>query len=424
MDDKQLENILKNKLDGYQDFEYDESASTAFNERISMLDARPWYIKYSTVSLVAASFALFALMNYLIIKDLNKSSEQRWKAEIIDYQNEIIKLQNKANQLNLKSADTVYLLASSGLNQPSPITVSQVLENQSLLQRLIEKLIQNSTNNTIKDINEKEIFPMVASLTNIPSDYSIIGNDIIPNQISLTAKRKNNTINKAFNKKGKFSIKTIRNLKKHYSKGIGIKVGGELEFLANLPNEGTIKSTVRTGILSEFVLSPSISIETGLKYFQRKHSINRNEINLNTFPGIDESLGVFKDSKIESKILEIPVNLKYYHFISNNKQIYLTTGYSPNIVLSQNFQNNYNLSDRVGESPSNEPITISNSIKYNKSMWDRGTINVGLGLSYDLSENKIVQVDAFYQRSVSGLGREDINQNLFGVKLAYQFRIR
>lgn len=144
-------------------------------------------------------------------------------------------------------------------------------------------------------------------------------------------------------------MKVIKDLRKHYSNGISIKVGGELEFLAGSPGRGSMNNTWRAGVLGELVLSPSIGLETGLKYSPRKLNFNRNQIDAIVFPGIDESLGEFEQAEVKSKTLEIPINLKYYYPVGENKQVYLAAGISPILLLSQDFKYDYSQSSEDGD---------------------------------------------------------------------------
>jgi len=67
---------------------------------------------------------------------------------------------------------------------------------------------------------------------------------------------------------------------------------------------------------------------------------------------------------------------------------------------------------------------LSSSESFDKTQWHMGTVNTGIGLSYDLPRNRIIQVGSFYQKSIGGLGREDIKQNLFGLKRSFWFQVR
>ncbi len=61
-------------------------------------------------------------------------------------------------------------------------------------------------------------------------------------------------------------ILIIRDLEKHYSKGLGLKLGAELELAQTKPDIGSGEALPGLGILAELVFSPSLGFETGIKY--------------------------------------------------------------------------------------------------------------------------------------------------------------
>lgn len=437
MDDKRIDDVFKAKLYHYEDPVYDMNAASAFDEKLSMLATRPWYSKYRTAALVAASLALFTLFNYLIINKLYGDSENLRNEIAADYKAEINKLHDDINQLRSLKTDTIYmrhkdissLTPSSFPDQISKAEMLRILDNEEWIVLLLERLTAKSLDVRMASYYQRHgnAIPLVARLTGIPihNDFDSESN-VTPPQLPENWETDSANANLKLNEKVKPSSKVIKDLKKHYSNGVGIKAGGELAFVMSSPGTGSTGNAVRGGVLGELVFSPGVALETGLKYSSRVHTINKNEIDVSTYPGIDESLGEFKDLEIKSRILEVPVNVKYYHHFDQDKQLYLTLGLSPNIFLSQNFKYRYSVDlNNSGNTESSEgEVVLTSDQSFEKIKWDPGTINAGVGISYDLPGNKILQVGAFYQKSMNGLGREGVKQNLFGLKSSLWFRVR
>src|SRR5690606_23778859 len=96
------------------------------------------------------------------------------------------------------------------------------------------------------------------------------------------------------------------------------------------------------GLLAEFVLSPSLSLESGVKYMFRNYHID-NAVDLQNIelPEFDATTVNIEKVKINSHILDFPVNLKYRHPFTANLYGLVGAGYSSILYLRQNFEYSY-----------------------------------------------------------------------------------
>ena len=100
--------------------------------------------------------------------------------------------------------------------------------------------------------------------------------------------------------------------------------------------------------MSDWILSPSLSIETGIVYaprfYDRKESTM---VELQNLPGVDESLGSLKEVDINSQVLQFPLNLKLYVPLSSRTEGVIGGGYSFLLYLRQYFEYGYQFNDDV-----------------------------------------------------------------------------
>jgi hypothetical protein len=73
----------------------------------------------------------------------------------------------------------------------------------------------------------------------------------------------------------RLSVATIRDIEKHYKKGVGIRIGPLVESSLGLYDVGKGNASANIGFMSDFILSPSLSTEVGFKYSKRYYEIDR-----------------------------------------------------------------------------------------------------------------------------------------------------
>ena len=142
------------------------------------------------------------------------------------------------------------------------------------------------------------------------------------------------------------SRKTIRELDKHHRRGVGIRLGPELELIQTDFDLGNGNFHPGYGVTGEIRFSPYWALETGVQFQNRQYDFNvQNAQDVSNYPGYDPTLGDINEIAVETWVLRVPINLKYYYPVRENYQLYIGAGYSPNLYFTQNF--NYEYSNTI-----------------------------------------------------------------------------
>jgi len=214
------------------------------------------------------------------------------------------------------------------------------------------------------------------------------------------------------------SARTIRDLEKHYRNGIGIRVGPSIEVSHGFYDAGNSRADLLFGLLGDFIVSPSLSIETGVKYTHRFYEItDASELPNVELPGVDTGLGPVVGADVDTWMAEFPINLKYRYPLSMKTHLLAGIGYSSILYTKQVFEYSYEL---TGD-PSAQ---INTSHKIKQSTLYPGMLNFSLGVSKELRNKKILETSLYYQHGLSKLGAENAQANFLGVRGTYWFMLK
>src|SRR5690606_35127072 len=124
----------------------------------------------------------------------------------------------------------------------------------------------------------KEVYLMVSPELLPLQPASIATHDAIPDSPNIVFVQKSNVVTAQSKDKKREKVrlpaKTIRELEKHNRKGIGIYAGPALDISQGVYPVGEGAADLGGGLLAEFVLSPSLSLESGVKYMFRNYHID------------------------------------------------------------------------------------------------------------------------------------------------------
>ncbi len=197
-----------------------------------------------------------------------------------------------------------------------------------------------------------------------------------------------------------FSAKTARELEKHYRKGMGIRLGPTLDLSKGFYDQGTGGIDIAGGLLGDFIVSPSLSVETGAKFIHRYYEISEEELNTNlTLPYVNPDLAPVTQADIDSWMIEVPMNLKYRYPLSLKTYALVGLGYSSVIYTKQVLEYSYNF-DAIPSGYITEPHILTDVTRYS------GTLNISLGISKRLKNNKILETSLYYQHGLGEMGVE------------------
>ena len=427
MDDQGFDDIIKRKVGEYEDPKFDTSSLFDFHNRMATLESVSWYSRYRTEIMIGSGILLSTLIILSGLWFMNQFQSrvlEKNKLYIQDQQKEIAKLKHEINYLKNLPPDTVHVIKFKGQPPSSDTYVLQrIADLESTILRMEELYKEKSWYPVSSDLADTSVsgdnFSEVYDLTfgGSPSSRLI---PIESELKSLSAEPKpisngnNNKAASAF-----FSVKTTRELEKHYRRGIGIRLGPVLELSKGFYSQGAGGIDITGGLLGDLILSPSISLETGGKFIHRFYEIGDDEISAmnSKLPYVNADLAPVTQVDIDSWMIEIPINLKYRYPLSPTSHALAGIGYSSLLYTKQVLEYSYNL-DTVTSGYITEPHTIS------KYRWSIGTLNISLGLSKRLKNNKILETSLYYQHGLGESGVEKTKSNFLGIRGAYWFTIK
>jgi hypothetical protein len=444
MDDHKFEEFIKGKIGEYEDPEFDPAALADFHHRMAAINLVPWYVRYSTVLWVTSALIVFTIINFSIHWTVGKYNYQAMQQEIATLKAENREIKMLANQLKaLKKTlpDTIRITEVGKIPTSSlSASVSNIddFPNKKRLSSPEKHMLYLGSEETIPTallqqllyagFIKKEGQDMYLTIASelLPLAPKSMNTNVLTQGIPEVALGRSNKTKKEPSKnkkreKGRLSARTIRALEKQNQKGIGINVGPTLDISQGVYPVGEGAADLGGGILGEFVLSPSLSIESGVKYMYRNYHIdNATDLESIDLPDFDETLGNLEKAKIRSQILEFPVNLKYRYPFNANIYGLVGTGYSSILYLRQNFE--YGYSFNIGSW--DEDLLLSISEEETEVDFSAGALNFSLGISRRLKNNHYFELLMYYQHNLGKMGEEEIIPDFFGVRGTYWWKIR
>jgi len=77
MDDQIFDNIIKGKVSEYIDPVYDESALAGLHQKLAGAYSPPWYSQYKGAGMMAAVFAVFTIINWMMLSSYDEAGGER-----------------------------------------------------------------------------------------------------------------------------------------------------------------------------------------------------------------------------------------------------------------------------------------------------------------------------------------------------------
>ena len=423
MDDNKFDDIIKNKLAGYEERGFDPASLASLHHQMAAQPVVPWHNRFHHELITWMAIAISTLLVLGIQRYWNEKHLHTVLQEIKTLKASRQKVDALIDTLNKRSnpqADTVRIIEYR--LEFSEAYKSLLLRYQAL-EIEIEK-IRNQQAGLSPGINDFQFseapYPIAKSRPlleheqiNSYSDY-IAGRSVNSNAGIRPSHSSNVT-------SPNLSPKLIREMERHYQDGIGVRLGPAIEISKGTYSTGKGQFSLAFGVLTEFIFSPSLSLETGATYSKRNFGIEDKEKLVDTgWPGINERAGELQKVEVDSWILEMPVNIKYRYPASVRTHWIAGIGYSPHVYLRQNFEYNYEYFDGSGPTGfMTETVYSNRSIKVYP-----GTFNFFIGLNHRLKNNKSIETSIIYQHGLSKMGIEKSNMSLLGLKGIYWFTLR
>ena len=419
MDDKEFDDIIKRKVGEHEDPVFDSSALSSFHHQMATLDYTPWSSRYRTELMIGSGIAISTLLIIFSVWLLNTDASESFKKSnllIQDQQKKIAELQTEINVLKKQKLDTVYITQVARSDAES----KQLEEMKLMILKLKKDLAVSSAR--IQSVPARSDSLSLGSKSNSyfdPHNLNLFSAKVVPAEKDQKSMR---AVDKSDGEPKKthtyFSAKTVRELEKHYRKGMGIRLGPTLDLSKGFYNQGTGGIDIAGGLLGDFIVSPSLSVETGTKFTHRYYEMSEEELSTNpTLPYTNPDLAPVTQAEVDSWMVEVPVNLKYRYPLSAETYALAGLGYSSVIYTKQLFEYSYNF-DAIPSGYVTEPHSNNDVTRYS------GTVNFSLGISKRLKNNKILETSLYYQHGLGEMGVEKNLSNYVGIRGVYWFTVR
>ena len=445
MDDNRFDDIIRQKLDSYEDPSFDPAALAGFHNRMNAFQPVMWYQRPLSQYLMAASVTLFTMVNAWLFWPTSSAtintaggvsshdqviidSMSREVNKINDKYSLIIRERDSAIQLSLRRPRIVYVQEPAkqgpGLYMGKTTDIPADVYHALLVKRMI--VTDNGYAWLVNPEKEDGIYDRYATLP-----VKAVGADYPWPQAGLkelTPKSEPSTV-VALNKpkSNQISVKMRTVIEKHYMKGIGINVAPIADLGTTVFSVGEGGLVPRIGGTAEWVLSPSLSAETGLAYGSTSLHADNNFQSL-SLPDPDPSLGFIEGVQIRNYLASAPLAFKYRQWYSEKGQAFLRLGYTPYYSFKQEYNMIYDF-DR-GQRPTGPqgPIPDHHRVSAIQTVNDGGiygsTGTISLGITRQMKNNNKLEASLFYEKSLAAVGREKVDMQLFGIRAGYWFNLR
>lgn len=419
MDDKQFDDHLKARLGEFEDPHFDPSALAALHRQMTVVSSWPWYVQYRTELLVGSSLAFCTLVILwsLWFMSSNTNHLVNEKIRLLQAQeSEMVRLRKEISELK-DARDTVRIVE---MHERQTAGYAALLQRIAFLEAAAIRgtTADPKSNSFTSGVRYDSQFVWTA---NAFSDTSLDAKSFSDRRAEIRQRKGSNevtTAERSPSSQAKLSVKALRDLEEHYQKGIGVRVGPVVEASRGFYHPGSGRLDLGVGAQADFVLSPSLSLETGGKFFHRFYELSdANKLSNEDWPGLDESLGVLKLADVDSWVLEIPVNLKYWYPVSPRRHWLAGVGYSAVLYTTQVLEYEYGME-------SNPSATVNSTYRDTKATLYPGTLNFSLGLASRLKNKKLLETSLYYQIGTGDMGLENSKPNFLGVRGVYWFTVR
>jgi hypothetical protein len=450
MDEQSFDRYVKNKLDEYESPGYDASAFESLHGRLAHYPQQAWYrsgrraITYATLAIIftlingymflqwapqrvlpsaaplATRDSLDARMNSLFLEVRQLHSE----IDRLHQENLIITEQAKAMQQRLDKdaivraekwhayakpgfADTIRLHFYAGENEPQDEPLLDALLRRNIVTAVDGKLYLNTTAGHGRMVSSTIQFPDIST----SSSAAQIQKARIPPPV------KQETVAERA-----ISASMRNRLEKHYQRGIGIFVAPHADLMAGLLSVGHGIAIPRAGISADWIISPSLSIETSIDYVPLKYKVDPHQLQRYATPGNDY-LGALNGVTITTPLISMPVGIRYRRWISYRDQVFIKGSFAPYLAISSRYERRYSLENSGGDK--DDKPTISQSEKVELRKYYGGTLSASVGMMRKINKNNNrLELSAFYERSVGKLSVDNSQLQLAGIRSAYWFKVK
>jgi len=454
MDNSEFDKIIKEKAEAYKDTEgMAPNALADLHTRLDSVPVSPWYEPYTQIGKYAAGIALISLINFSAFWWWHKDHEGDLNQEINrlaaiekSYQDllDAKSVDHATPQTVIAHVDTIYVTKNINFSEKNK---SDYISKNNRLTK-VDQHRQNTSKSTMA-LDQQDVSKEIKQFLLKYKLASVNENG----QITLNYRNKNGVLIKrkgyeslttysgpeleikpveiltpehhalvAENKK--LSTETLKDIEKHTMHGIGLRWGPEAEVMATLPEKGSSQAGVGLGAIMEFIFSPTLRAETGLKYHYKPYRLDDNltPAQVADYPAVDDNLGTLNAISVSSHTFSIPLRLKYMHPVSRDHWLFASMGISGQYYFRQVFDYTYNYNVDVG-SQEHYSVDLEASKKDEGGKFYLGTLDMSLGMEKKLKNNNYLSLSAFYNYGLNNVGLEQKKLGLVGLRSSLRFKL-
>jgi hypothetical protein len=413
MDDNKFDDIIKGKVGEYADTSFEPSALAALHHRMATDSDWPWHVRYRNELVVGTGAVLIILFTLWGQWYFSGQKEQQFQNDF-----QLLKAQNEQmsdllrEMKNVKGivADTIRVIEIRERDPHLYASLVQQIENlkNALTDSFVNISNQNLAKSNAPQSNNREVW--MGSFENNFHPFPIS-----PLAVGLQGSTKK-IMEAGIQEEKKLTAKEIKK-QENYRKGLGFRVGPIVELSQGFYRAGSGEISLGYGILGDIILSPSWSVEAGLKFVHRFSEVPEDELGKITLANANQIIGDVKLAEIDTWIAEMPVNLKYRYPLSRKTSLLTAIGYSPMFITKQTLEYSYQYNTSTD-------FYLKDSHDEKGIRFSPGAINISIGLSKQLKNKKILEGGIFFQQGLGDVGVEKSRLNTLGIRGVYWFPLR
>jgi len=409
MDDRQFDDIVKNKLESLTP-PYREDAWKALDFRLDLLAPLPWYSRWKSL-LVASSLGVITLLNIGLLYKVDS------------HQNQLKQLLKEISVVNrgVSGVDTVYIVTENYLGA-SFLTNSNGLAASS-----------STGSNTLDFLDPLTIYKFTASAADHTTTVSgVNGQSEIPlasagSEISWQLNRQVTRVQSLdpFDQVYNLSVPNgdemyVRGVvlppsKKKWDHPLDPRLGLSFGYLIPDPDVGERFVTSRQSLLIETPVRGNFHLLSGLSFQEITYKLddvddnNFERTTLLKYPDFGSFITSPDEILVENKMLQIPLYFRYYKPLNRNWSVFAGGGPTVDILLNQTFTYSF-LVIRNEQLVKFDEIKESNDLKISL-----GSISGNIGVEHYFSRRLSAQMELNYQYGLGKIGLEGRSFNSFAV---------
>lgn len=460
MDDNTFDKKIKEKADNYRDTGFDEHALQGFRDRMSGVAYQPWYAPYNKIAGYAAAVVIISLINFGLFSYYYQDRDQALLADMQalrqkklaydqlkrDYQllkasrvdtvyvykeidRDIRQAANSATQdeaakMNNKDYQLVAWYGSSGDGHIKLGAAEELSEEIKTFLARYKLAYQDEEGDVYLHRDNREE-PRFVSRRGYDDQLSPGAFDVMIASLDEEITPKSTQSVKT--KKQRLSVAVLREIEKQKMDGVGFQYGPEVDLLKANVDLGDGGPGVNIGMTAEFILSPALRVESGIKYHFLRYNVSGADDlqspKISAFPAIQSELGAISDIRVDNHSAGFPIHLKYNYPLARDHYVFASVGVTPQMLFLQKMNYLYQYDIDTGNED-DYAVNIEASKRVDDVYLKMGTMDFALGIEKKLKNKSILQLSAFYDRSINTIGVEEREMAMVGVRSALKFRVK